>query len=189
MLISKLDNRDADRSIRAFEEKYGVTLPNDHKAFLLKYNGGYTPKTKIRAGRVSTDVRGLFGFSNGDPYLDILCFFKEQAVKDFLADKVLPVGSNVFGDCFLIGICDENKGNVYFRYHDRKRNDILIAESFKAFVDKCKSENVGHIPSIDERKALLRSNGNAHLINPAMIAGWQAEIDRYKNIVQEEVDI
>ena len=187
MLISKLCNHDIESNILKFETQYNITLPDDYKRFLVKYNGGYTPKTKIRVGRISSDIRGLFGYENNDPHLNILSFFKEPVLKDFLDMGFIPIGTNVFGDYFLICISKDNYGKIFFRYHDKKRNDIFVAENFSSFITKCKSEEVGHIPSIEERRALLISNGNGHLITPEKLAGWQAEIDRYKNIVQEKV--
>jgi len=31
------------------------------KAFLLRYNGGYTPKIKFKAKGISSDIRGFYG--------------------------------------------------------------------------------------------------------------------------------
>lgn len=57
------------------------------------------------------------------------------------------------------------------------------------FVAKCKSKRIGHISTIDERKERLFANGHGDKLSHAMLRGWQAEIDKYANIVQEEVEL
>ena len=51
----------------------------------------------------------------------------------------------------------------------------------------CKSEKIGHIRTIEERKKAVIVAGNWSKITGKTIEGWQKEIDKYANINQEEV--
>ena len=59
MLISKFLNSNVEEKIAAIERKYEIILPAQYKKFLDKYNGGYTPKTKFKAGKISSDLWGF----------------------------------------------------------------------------------------------------------------------------------
>lgn len=60
MLISKFSNNDVIKKIVDIEREHNIILPNQYKDFLCKYNGGYTPKTKLkRYLRTYVDFMGL----------------------------------------------------------------------------------------------------------------------------------
>lgn len=50
MLISKFYDSTIDikKEIQNIEMEYHIVLPNQYKDFLMRYNGGYTPKTNFR---------------------------------------------------------------------------------------------------------------------------------------------
>jgi len=56
--------------------------------------------------------------------------------------------------------------------------NIELCLDFALFIKKCKSE---------ERKEYMIANGNGDLVDDGLIEIWQAEIDRYANINQEEL--
>ncbi|SFB84734.1 SMI1/KNR4 family protein [Ruminococcus albus] len=159
MLISKFNVSDVESSISKFEAEYTVSFPDTYREFLLKYNGGYTPKTKVSINRASSDLRALFGYAEAYQNYNILSVFSSSDIINYTKSGLIPIGANVFGDYFLIRINGDDYGAVYFRYHDKNIADIFIADSFKTFVSKCKSEMVGHIRTIEERKADLIANG------------------------------
>ena len=70
--------------------------------------------------------------------------------------------------------------------HDRRKKYIKLTDTLCEFASKCKSEKIGHIRSIDERKQSMIAKGMEKYITEATIKGWQAEIDVYANIHQEE---
>lgn len=59
MLISKFSNCNVEEKIIDIEKQYKIILPTQYKNFLHKYNGGYTPKTKFKVGKISSDLRGF----------------------------------------------------------------------------------------------------------------------------------
>jgi len=187
MLISKFDNTNIEKHISDYEAKYIFSFPAQYKEFLLKYNGGDTPDTKFKIGRVSSNLKGLYGLGSAGKLLNYAIFNDMDRIKDFLEDEMLPIGSNAFGDYITIGVGQGNGGKVFFLYHDRAKKYIELTEDFKTFVSKCKSEEIGNVMTIDERKALLIENCRGDKISQEKIDAWQAEIDKYTNIHQEEL--
>ena len=129
MLISKFSNYNVEEKIIDLERQYEIILPTQYKNFLHKYNGGYTPKTKFKAGKI---------------------YF-----------------------------CDHEKGNKV----------EYITESFKKFIECCKSEIISEASrrSIKEREDALIAKGRGNIITDDLRKMWQAEIDKYGGMVQEEV--
>ena len=57
MLISKFDTTDIEKKIADFESKHGISLPEQYRGFMLKYNGGDTPETEFKCKRWSCNLR------------------------------------------------------------------------------------------------------------------------------------
>ena len=187
MLISKFDTTNIEIHITEFENNYRFKFPEQYKNFLISHNGGETPKSKFKINKVSSDIKGFFGLGKANKHYNYSIFTELEEIQEFIKDNLIPIGLNTFGDYIMIGINKENLGNIYFCYHDQPREYIKLAEDFKTFISKCKSEKIGHIKSIEERKELLIKNGNEENITPGWIEIWQKEIDKYANIKQEKL--
>ena len=187
MLISKFESTNIEQYINEYESKKSFAFPTQYKEFLLKFNGGDTPKTKFKVNRVSSNLRGFYGLGNASDFLNYSLFDSMGRMEDFLEDEMLPIGSNSFGDYITIGIGTDNNGKVYFLYHDREKKYIELTEDFKTFVGKCKSEEIGHIRTIEERKATFIENWSEDEITQEMIGDWQSEIDKYSKMNQEKL--
>lgn len=185
MLISRFINEHIEDDVIAFENKYKIVLPDTYRGFLLKYNGGDTPKSHFKMNQVSSDITGFFGFQSTNEYLDFQYLIKLEVLNSYLTDQMLPMATNDFGDMITIGLAGNGKAQVYFLYHDRPKKYLWLAKDFKGFVGQCKSEKLGHIPTIEERKRWLIDNGKGDKITDVTIKGWQAEIDEYGNMKQE----
>ncbi|MBR4083997.1 MAG: SMI1/KNR4 family protein [Lachnospiraceae bacterium] len=190
MLISKFDNTNIEEHIAAFEKENNITLPEEYKRFLLKYNGGRTPKTKFKINKVSSDVRGFYGLGNADEYFNFQKLIDNMNIlEEFIEDDMLPIASTVSGDDVTIGIGKEENGYVFFRYHDKGKKYIKLTDSLCEFVDKCKSEEKGPIRTVEEKKRDMIAAGFGRRITEEKIKRWQAEIDEYANIHQEEFEL
>lgn len=187
MLISSFSTAGVKEEIKRFEEKYHFHFPNQYQKFLGKYNGGRTPKTNFKIAQVSSDLGGFYGLGQADEYFNFHYIEKRILFSDFLEDEVLPVGSNSFGDNIVMRIGTENKGKMYFYYHDRPKKYILLTDDFITFTQKCKSEKIGHIRTIEERSQNMINHGIGDQISQAALDGWQAEIDLYSGIKQEKL--
>lgn len=185
MLISRFSNDVVKDEITNLEKEYAVVLPDQYRAFLCKYNGGYTPKTKFRAGKISSDIRGFYGL--GDVELSL----NTTELREWLDAKFLPIACDSFGNEIVIALSDDDNGRIYFCDHEKGYKPDYIAEDLKSFLSYCKSEKVSDAStrSIEEREAALIAAGRGDIITDDLRQMWQAEIDKYTNMVREEVVI
>lgn len=189
MLISKFRNDNIEDKIIELEKKYNIILPNEYRRFLLKYNGGKTPETYFKIGKIASDIQGFYGVGEAEIYYNFKSVENVGEMEEWISKGLFPIAINSFGDYIMIGINKENIGKVYFYYHDRKMQYVEMALNLKDFIDNCKSKKIGHIRSIEERKDAMVKLGKGDKITEAKLAGWQAEIDEYSNIKQEEIDL
>ena len=139
--------------IKAIEEEYGFTLPDDYKAHLLLYNGGW-PKERdtfmqpaeADGNSIPRTISDFYSIEHGDETF-------EDALED-LADQLhphlVPFGSETGGDQFLLSVGPEDYGSVYYISHEfytpPKRKEMkqhrhygkgvsFLAPSFTAFLN------------------------------------------------------
>ncbi len=189
MLISKFDNKGVEDLVKELEERYAISLPDKYRLFLLKYNGGETPETEFRINGVASDIQGFYGVGNANKNYNFDSLITSERMPEWINNKMFPIATNIFGDYIMICVDGECRERIFFVYHDRQIKYIELAEDFWEFIKKCKSKKIGHIRTIEERKNDLIKLGKGHKITPEKIAGWQAEINEYSNIHQEEVVI
>ena len=102
--------------------------------------------------------------------------------KELVNANKLPVATNCSGDHFCIDCMD---GSIWFVYHDKPK-EVKIADDLKTFIAGCKSKKIGHVRTIEEiTQSLLESFGKKP--TEFQLSAWQAEIDKYGNMIREEV--
>ncbi len=111
-----------------------------------------------RLNSIEDSTRALYGFKEADSHYNFSKLDNLDKISDFVKSGVFPIAGTVFGGYVVIGI-DDNYGKVMFVYHDRPGNPKELADDFATFVSKCKSEKVGRVESIEERRARLIANG------------------------------
>ena len=185
MLISRFQNNNSEARICELEKHYNFTLPTQYRNFLCKYNGGDTPNTDYKAGRASTPIRAFYGFGEVDYSFDKMDLWQ------WIENRVFPIACDMFGNEFLISFDEADYGNVYFADHEKGYKKSLVGADFKVFVEKCKSQVINEKArrSIAEREASMIAKGRGHAITDTLRQTWQAEIDKYGNMVQEKVVI
>ncbi len=185
MLISKFAGKNLTEQITALETEYHITLPSQYRDFLSKYNGGDTPKTKCKAGRISSDVRGFYGVG------DVKLSFHSMELKQWIDKSFFPIAGDSFGNYYVIGLDAEHYGKLFFCDHEQENKMEYVAENLKEFLRHCKSEKISEASkrSIKEREEELIAKGRGDIITDGLRQMWQAEIDKYANMVQEEVYI
>lgn len=99
-----------------------------------------TPKSRFKIGKISSDIRAFYGFGNADKYYHFNKIQKENRFNVWIQESVIPIAVNAFGDYVMIGIGNDNKGKIYFFYHDRPSKFIELTENLETFLNKCKSE-------------------------------------------------
>ncbi len=187
MLISKSEYQITETDLSSYEAKHHFTFTEEYRSFLVKYNGGETPKTNFKAAGVSSDVRSLYGFIKTECGLELQpnVFWLDE----YLKDRMFPIGDNCFGDNLFVCIQGQGAGAIFFRYHDRPKRYIKVADTFKDFIQKCKSKKLEHCYTIEERIAMRHKAGNFIPPSKIALAEWQKEIDRYQRIHQEKVEL
>ncbi len=183
MLISKFKNENSIHEMELIEKKYVFHFPSQYKTFVDKYNGGYTPKTKFKVGRISSDVVGFYGFANSEMKIS------EEMINEAIRNDVFPIAEDSFGNKIMIGISKDIAGKIFFYDHEKENKLNLLTDSLEDFIAVCKSEKISEASrrSIEEREALLIAKGKGNNITDGIRKMWQAEIDKYKDMIQEEV--
>lgn len=183
MLISKFSNCNVEEKITDIERQNEIILPVQYKNFLHRYNGGYTPKTKFKAGEISSDLQGFFGVGNVKLSLD------DVELGDFLEKNIFPIACDSFGNYIVIGLSNDDAGKIYFCDHEKGNKAEYITENLKKFIACCKSEIISDASrrSIKEREDALIARGRGNIITDDLRKMWQAEIDKYESMAQEEV--
>lgn len=183
MLISKFLKCKVENQVEEMEKEYGIVLPKCYKKFIYKYNGGYTPKTEFKVGKISSDIRGFYGVGNVELSFDTV------ELREWTEGGFLPIALDSFGNYLVIGLDNNNDGKIFFCDHELGYKMECIAENLNAFFKRCKSEKISEASrrSIKEREEALIARGRGSIITDALRQMWQAEIDKYGNMVQEEV--
>lgn len=187
MLISKFNNENIENEIKYLEEKFNFKFPEVYRKFLLKYNGGYTPKTNFKINKVSSDIRGFFGLGNAN--INYNLFKEDESFKEYILKKIVPIAMDSFGNYIVISVENDIIGEIYFMNHEMDGKLTLLTKDFTTFIRGCKSEFISEASkrSIREREEILLEKGKGHVITDSLRATWQAEIDKYSLMVQEEV--
>ena len=194
MLISKSEYPVTEAGLSHYEAAHGFTFPQEYRAFLLKYNGGETPETDFRLSGVSSDLVSFYELRDGGDGLALYAgsgpelYEMEFLVPDFLKDGMFPIAENVFGDHMFLCVDGRERGKIFFRYHDRPKRYIKLADDLRAFVQKCKSKKLGRCYTIDDRLAMRKCAGNFDPPSAITLSEWQKEIDHYNRIHQEPVE-
>lgn len=187
MLISKSENSVTEADLSNYETAHGFTFPREYRAFLLKYNGGETPETDFRLSGVSSDLTSFYELWDDGRGMELHEI--EFLVPAFLKDYMFPIASNAFGDNIFICVDGQEYGKIFFRYHDRPKRYIKLADNFLAFIQKCKSKKLGHCYTIEDRIAMRKKAGHFEPPSKTALSEWQKEIDHFNRIHQEQVEM
>lgn len=189
MLISKfLNDTNVNSKIVTIMKKYDLYFEQKYIDFINKYNGGLTPKTDICIKRKKYDVRGFLGFDCVNKLYDFELILDEDKVVERLIEKFFPIACNDFDDYYYLLGTSTKRNQVVLMHHD---SNIVenISDSFEDMINNGKSQKIGHIRIIEERKNDMIKVGLGDKITDVSIACWQKEIDRFKDINQELIKL
>jgi cell wall assembly regulator SMI1 len=127
------------KNIEKIEKELHVTLPEDYKNFLIKYNGAVIDDAYIYVEDLQQKMMmGLFYGVDLKNYADILITNKEFSI-DLLENSLL-IGTDD-GEGWILLICDgENDGIWYYDhsyFFDQSTDDLntyYICETFSDFI-------------------------------------------------------
>lgn len=130
----------------AFEETYGVILPEDMKAFYRRQNGGFFLDGReyfITDDEYELPLAEFHGIARTfhPNILTIDTLLKWQQMDGFLPNTLVPFCSDQSGDSYFIQT-DGQENKVYYLFHEEydefleNPEDCLKAESFTDFLEK-----------------------------------------------------
>ncbi len=183
MLISKNDTNGIEEHIVYTEEVNGVKFPAQYRNFLLKYNGGKTPETTFKIGKIKSDIQEFIGVGNAE--LNISKLKIEWDNK-----KYSPIARDSYGNYIFIGLERKVEGQIFYRDHEREDCPMkFLTEDFNSLIKVCKSKKIDENSkkTVEEREADLISRGFGHNISESLKKMWQKEHDKFINMVQERV--
>lgn len=182
-MISRFGAEGSSAAVAELERKYGVLLPSEYCAFLRKYNGGFTPKTRFKIGGAASDLRGFFG--GGSAKLN----FDNVNLDSWIKGKLFPIACDSFGNYVAISLREETYGKIYFYDHETENKISLICDSFSSFLGHCRSDRISDAAKrpMEEREAVLTAAGKGDWITDALRRMWQVEIEKYAHMNQERV--
>ena len=169
--------------IAELEERHHITLPAEYRAFLVKYNGGFTPKTKFKKGKTTSDLKGFYGAGA------VKLSFDSLDMEKWLCLSMWPAACDSFGNFILTSLERERGGRIYFWDHERGGALTLLGADLSQFISLCKSERINENArrSIQEWEAALIERGRGGVITDALRKMWQDELDKYGDMIQEEL--
>lgn len=105
--------------IEAVEQQYGFTLPEDYKAHLLRYNGGWPQRgtfveVKADGREVERSISDFYSVRYGKPNLERSL----ELLSDQLHPDLVPFGRDGGGDLFVVSVGPQDYGSVYYISHE-----------------------------------------------------------------------
>jgi hypothetical protein len=134
--VKKPSSKISTEDVQSFEHQYEIELPEEYKQFLLNNNGGIPDKVYYTEN--DADLVINFFLSLGSEKYSI-----EEYIKDWrqegLANELVPIGEDAFGNLICISCKGDNKGQVYVWNHELSEIR-LIAPSFNYLLSNLKPD-------------------------------------------------
>jgi len=139
-------------ALAEFETQYGIKLPEDYKAFMLRNNGG-CPEDDMAfefvdaaSSKSTSAVINYFYilFSEATTRnTDLKVVYNNLVRSRSLPSNFMPIAYDVFGNTICICVGEKDYGKVCFANHELEDPETgymiisKVSDSFTEFVDKC----------------------------------------------------
>ncbi|PAD23094.1 SMI1/KNR4 family protein [Terribacillus saccharophilus] len=124
--------------ISRFEQEYTLTLSNQYKDFLLKYNGGYPQESSFKISEEEGEslVNKFYGI--GDMKGNLAKVY--DILEGEIPEGFLSIANDPSGNEILLGLNKEFNGKIYLCLHDIEPEDemdnmFILADDFTEFIN------------------------------------------------------
>ena len=118
-------------SIKKLEFDIGSSLPDDYKDFLISYDGGLPEPAAFDIPREnnSSIVKEFFGLDT--PLLTASIEYNRRMYENRIPKKFLVIGCDVFGNRIILGIKNDNYGEIFFWDHENEADEDNVEEYYE----------------------------------------------------------
>lgn len=128
--------------VHKYEIKYGVSLPDDYRQFLMKYNGGFRPNPCIV---LVADSESKVLYADIDQFIGVVDVpeYCRQAVEHLASAGIdyhefFPIADDSTKNSFFMSLRQQDYGSVYYWNSDYEFDLSFsvykVADSFTTFI-------------------------------------------------------
>ena len=140
----------SETTLKEFELRLSIKLPQDYSDFMLEHNGGYPAKgwvfdfVETGLERLTSSIVSEFYNVNAPDkkqYNDIAVRYIDLVNDTLIPPSLIPIADDVFGNPILLSVSGDDYGHVYFANHELEDTETRymvmspIADSFTEFID------------------------------------------------------
>jgi len=130
------------QDIEAFENAYGVNIPENYKKFLLLHNGGKPVKRRFKTadGTITSSVM-LFLPLSKETDANLERFYEKYCTNKIVPPDLIPIGVDPAESLICLSISEQDKVYFcdmdYFEEDNELKDDYvkLISENFTIFLN------------------------------------------------------
>lgn len=121
--------------IESVEHRLQITLPEDYKQFVLKYDGGYPSPNHFKVDGKVEIFNNLISLDENeyDNIYEIL-----EDLQDRLSDQLIPFAEDGFGNLLCFDYSADK--NIVFWDHEKNYDDFkestFVCSSFSSLIEK-----------------------------------------------------
>lgn len=142
LIFEETKNPTTESEIASLEKRLNITLPNQYRDHILKYNGGYPSKECFDTqGGGRSKIHYFYAIYNGKYSNFENTYTKFKIKQNRLLPHIFPIAHDEGGNQICISIGENDYGYVYFWDHEEEddepsyENMYLIANSLNEFLD------------------------------------------------------
>lgn len=140
----------SETTLKEFELRLSIKLPQDYCDFMLEHNGGYPVEgwvfDFVETGLerlTSSIVSEFYNIEAPDRklYNDLAARYSDLIDELVIPPTLIPIADDVFGNPVMLSVSNDDYGHVYFANHEIEDPETgylvmsPIADSFTEFID------------------------------------------------------
>lgn len=142
LVLSQVEEQLSIERVLEVERLIGLTLPDEYKAHLLKYNGGRCIPNKfsfVEEGKTEESCIDWFLAIYDGEYDNLTKYIMIYKIDEMRLPKhILPIAHDPGGNLICISCDQKDNGYIYFWDHEKEGNNTnlyLIEQGFSLFLN------------------------------------------------------